>query len=368
MTSLRHWGCRHGGVEGGYRLDIHSRKTVEQALGGRALIRPAAPLACVVAGLALLVGCVDGQIDDLGDAQDVRDSSPARIPTSTIDLQVEFVNDRLSLRAQDVALKALLREIARQSSLVLVLHEPLDEPITLELHRLPLPEAMGRILRRQSFALHYIQPSSSAGNSDPARPSTLWVFAKGSEDDSNYDNDTEHSTPLDTAAIGGRNADELTAPLSLALEDEDARARAQAVSALADIGGDGAVAAMAQAMGDGDPAVRQEAVYALGDMGDLGDETAIQVLEQALMDPEENVREAAIEGFTDIGGDESARALAVTLNDEDASLGEEAVYALGEIGGETAIQLLQQTMATHASASIREAAAEILAELSGHQQ
>lgn len=158
------------------------------------------------------------------------------------------------------------------------------------------------------------------------------------------------------------DADAPIASLSVALVDEDAKVRLEAVTALTIIGGDQAAAALTTvALSDTDSVVRQEAIYALGE---IGTEDSIEVLKHALFDPDVSVREAAVDAFADIGGEKSALALAVALKDADASLRAEVVDALGEIGGQTAIRLLRQA-AMDQQNSVREEAADLLAELSG---
>lgn len=338
----------------------------DKSLDNCALILRAARLACLVAGLTVLVGFVE--------AQDTLEGVQAKTHASPGYLHVEIADDIVTVKARDVSVKDLLVAVARRSGLVLVLHDPLDERVTLELHRLHLPEAMRRILRDQSFALQYVQPLYSAGNSSDAHPSKLWVFSKGAGDNHASSDVTPAIEELQLDSINGKagrgqdaveglaalDADERIARLGPALADGDANVRLEAVSALANAGSDQAAAALATALSDGDSSVREETVDALGD---IGGKTAIQALVQALMDPDNEVREAAVEAFANIGGDESAVALAVALNDKDASLRAKAVDALGEIGGETAVSLLQQALADE-ERSIRETAAGFLAELS----
>ena len=150
------------------------------------------------------------------------------------------------------------------------------------------------------------------------------------------------------------------ASLGSPLVDEDAKVRLKAVTELTIDGGDQAVATLTTvALTDADPAVRQEAVYALGE---IRTDAAIETLKHSLQDPEARVREAAVDAFADVGGEKSARALAAVLNDPDASLRLEVVDALGEIGGQTAIRLLRQASADPHS-TVREAAIGRLAEL-----
>lgn len=306
-----------------------------------------ARLACLVAGAALLTGCVDA-----------RDAAPAPTRAPSAALHVELIDERLTVRARDVSVGELVDEIARRHGLVVISREPLDERVSLELERLALPEALGRILRHYSFALQAAQAPGGSRNGAEAAEGKLWVFSRAPVEtraslEARFTDRIEASDALD--------AEELIARSSLALGDHDARARLSAVSTLAEVGDQHAVAPLtAAALSDGEPSVREEAAYALGA---IGGQMSIDVLEQALIDPDGDVRGAAIDAFTQIGGDASARALAVALTDRDASLRADAVDALGEIGGETAIGLLRRALQDERSA-IRDAAAEYLAELS----
>lgn len=330
-------------------------------------------LACLVAGLTLL--------GEFAAAQDTLKGAQATMHASPSYLHVGIADNLVTVKTRDVAVHDLLEEIARHIGLAVVSHDYLDERITIEFHRLPLPEALGRVLRHQSFALEYPQPISSAGKSSHPLPSRLWVFSKEPGIVPGNNKDGRPSSPNVTSAIGVLRAElmsedprlrqaavkrlgalgvvEAVAPLSLALADEDEYVREAAIAAVADIGGEEAARALAIALQDEDPLLREEAVDALGE---IGGETAIHVLEQAFKDEEEDVREAAIAAVADIGGDEAVRVLAIALHDGNASLREKAVDALGEIGGETAIRVLEQALADH-DRSIRDAATKTLAEL-----
>lgn len=296
-------------------------------------------------------------------------------------LHVEISNDLVTLRAHNVGLHYVLDEIARRIDLMIVSHVPLDGRVTLELERLPLFEALRRILRGHSYLLHQARAATGASNANRGRSSTLWVFSDGSADDSDHTQAAGHSSSdtrsafevlqwelmsddirIRQEAIKGLRrlkTNEVVAPLSYALADEDRKVRVKAIYALAYIGGDDAVAALAATSGDENAWVRAETAYALGM---LGGDTAIQVLKHALHDADSDVRESAIEAFTEIGGGQSAQALAVALQDTDASLRVEAVEALAEIGGKTALRLLDQALQDQDYA-VRKAANEALTEL-----
>ena len=104
---------------------------------------------------------------------------------------------------------------------------------------------------------------------------------------------------------------------------------------------------------------RQEAIYLLGeDSGEL----SVNLLRNALADPDRDVREAAVETLGEIGGDEAAVAVAIALNDPDLDVREAAADPLGQIGGDVSIQLLRQ-MTADRHAVVREAAADNLEQL-----
>lgn len=330
-------------------------------------------LACVVIGVTLLVGLIGTSIA-------AEETQATTHPTSGY-LRVEIDDDIVTVVARDVSVKNILDEITRQSTLWVLLHSPLDERVTLALHRLPLPEVLRRVLGDHIFALHYARPPSSPGNSSRSRPNRLWVYSSGRADEGGDANGAENSLSPMTAAVDvlqprqsneaaklradsvvdslALDMEEKIAQLTFELEAEEKNSRIDAVSELADIGTDEAAETLAMPLNDNNPRVREEVVQALRK---IGGEVAIQLLEQAFHDPNEHVREAAIEALGDIGGEESTRALAIALRAEDSALREEAVYALGDIGGNTATHLIRQAL-TDSDSSVREAAAELLSEL-----
>jgi hypothetical protein len=255
-----------------------------------------------VLGLGVLAAFVGGAPNPAGgharaapDSTAVNESvRPAR-PTGY--RTVEVLHDRVTIHVADTPLRQILEELAQKSGLTLVSRDALLKRITLDVDRLPFDEALGVLLHDCSYALHRVgsmQVGAAAGGDDPARGTTLYVFA-------------------------ARSADFLS--------ERDA--------------GDAVERLGAAALTDTDASVRYQAVDALGEFGEV---RAIVLLQQALTDPEIDVREAAIDALGYIGGDESAAALATALNDESALLREEAVAALGNIGGPVASTLLQQAV------------------------
>ncbi len=314
-------------------------------------------------------------------AQHAFDDRQVSADSVTSYLHVDVSGDLVTLTAYNAGVGDVLDEIARQSRLIVVSHDPLAHRLTLEIERLPLSEALNRIMRGQSYLLYQAQAATGARNANHERPSTLWVFSGRSADDPDqtqaavrFASDPEYAIKVLQAelmsddihvrqqAIKGLRrleANEAIAPLSFALADENKEVRVMAIYALAHIGGDDAGAALATASGDENAWVRAESAYALGVVG--GD-IAIEVLKHALQDADSDVRQSAIEALTEIGGGQSARALAIALQDADAWLRVEALEALTDIGGETAVRLLNQALEDQDNA-VRKAANEALTEL-----
>jgi HEAT repeat protein len=107
-------------------------------------------------------------------------------------------------------------------------------------------------------------------------------------------------------------------------------------------------------------AIRSEAAHALGERGGPG---ATQTLQRMLADTDPAVRKSAVRALVDIGGDASALAIGALLSSIDTDLRLTAVEALGEIGGAYSAQLLQQAL-QDGHDIIRDAASQWLAEYS----
>ena len=95
-------------------------------------------------------------------AQDVFEDRQVSADSATSYLNVEMSDDLVTLTAHNVGVRDVLDEIARQSDLIVVSHAPLRGRLTLELERLPLFEALRRILRGQSYLLHQAQAVAGA--------------------------------------------------------------------------------------------------------------------------------------------------------------------------------------------------------------
>lgn len=241
---------------------------------------------------------------------------------------VWFADGCLTVKAQDVPLGELIDEIAKKSGVTVAKHVALDRRVSLEFHRLPLEQALRRILRHRSFVLEYAEPVPGQPSA-VARVRTLSILPQGHE---------RYSAKA--AAVR---------PMTSGPSEADVTARIWELQA---------------ALASGDAQTREEAVVELGESERA---EAVGPLSLALADANEDIREAAVFSLTDIGGAHAAKALDIALADRDPRVREAAVDALGEIGGEVAIALLERALSDKVK-FVREAAAEMLDELRGAPQ
>lgn len=270
---------------------------------------------------------------------------------------IEFANDRLSVKIEGIALRELLREIARQSGLTVMVSGPLEERVTIEFQQLLLDKGLRRILRRQNFVVEYAVPRHDEPPSTHARPKTLWVVAKGTPS-----HRMQHLV-VETRRAGA--TDEVD-PVDIrkwqaASKSEDVIDSVNAIEALGDSEHPDAVLSLRSALTDEDEEVREAAIAALTE---IGGEAAANALSIALRDDDVALREDAVAALGIIGGEAAAQALSIALYDGDVSIREDALAVLAEIGGEAAVRLLAQALADENEA-IREAAAKVLTGLEG---
>jgi hypothetical protein len=268
-------------------------------------------------------------------------------------MSVSLDNGLVSVSASSVPVRDVIEAIADQAGLRLVEQVELDQQVTLDIDRQPLPDALAVLLENDSYTLFQAIPSTD--NDADVIPGTLWVFSEGTSlapaatvfyeavlYQGTYREKKEAIREL--RRLGTPAA---VQALSLALGDEDARIRDTALSALSRIGSDEALAAIASAAQDSDPRVRGNAAAALAS-GDS--ETSAQYLAMALDDPDSRVRMAVIESLADVpfGAVPSELAVATlsrALEDEDPEVRMSAVDAMEEIGGNVAYQTLMQSHA-----------------------
>jgi len=127
-------------------------------------------LFCITAVLLCLVSIV--QAEDKQKAAKTQTQQSQRAPS------VQFDNDLLTVKADDVPLQEVLQEIARQSDLSVEGSGLLEDKITIQFDRLALDEGLRLILRRYSFALVYVQKAPEGTQPVVLQLESLRIAAK----------------------------------------------------------------------------------------------------------------------------------------------------------------------------------------------
>ncbi len=227
----------------------------------------------------------------------------------------------ISIEADNQSIRAILEELSRQTQLIVISEDALDELVSVQIHQPTLPEAIRSLLRQKSYLLHQIDHAFGSDDSGDKKYDRLWIF----------------SDEPDSDQPGWRTKASLRPD-----DDSDIETADYQILALSDDSGD-----------------REEAMVGFGEIAGSDN---IVYLQRGLSDPEKRVRQEAIESLIEIGGAESIHALSAVLHDPDDGIRIDAVDAMGEIGGQDAIRYLQMAM-TDENHTVREAAAEWLTEL-----
>ena len=284
-------------------------------------------LVSCIAVIALVSGC--GGRDD----NNVTSSNPpsahprAQAAGTTGELHLQVTDGQVSIKATDVALDRLLRELADRSGLTVVAEGPLLEPMTVRFERLSLNDAIHWILRDRNYTVGYAQPTTDGG---PSRPEIVFVLAKASveawvEPSTTSD---ERGALIDALTQTSLRIDRDEGIIAHAMAMDDATVRLEAVDALGEVAGDGAIEMLAHALSDQERAVREAAVQSLGN---IGGDAAATALAQALADPQPQVREEAVDALGAIDGEIARRLLHRALADRDEGVRETAAGLLGRL-------------------------------------
>jgi HEAT repeat protein len=153
--------------------------------------------------------------------------------------------------------------------------------------------------------------------------------------------DADASVRVEAASLlGPKDRKAALDVLTRELHSGDDDVKEDAVYALWNLGGEGAVEALEEAA-EMYPAVRKEALEALVD---LRGEAAVPVLARHLSDPEARVRRAVVESLGEIGGGSVIPDLIRAADDADIYVAKGAIRSLGRIGGERAVQYLTKSL------------------------
>ncbi|MGQ0595166.1 MAG: HEAT repeat domain-containing protein [Gammaproteobacteria bacterium] len=243
-------------------------------------------------------------------------------------LQIDFDHGLLSLAAHRAPWKRVLDRITEKTGIRFRSAAPLAGSVSLSIEPLPVRQALERLLGPGAdFICRYGPAIDSRGSQ--ALPQEVWILGgerfAGSEALANQGgrNVEEPGSPtVDSAFEVGRAVDETGA---------DSAAEQREIDTLVEL-----------AEGD-DPALRMQALSALGDRGAVDDGTVRSTLEAALADRDAGVRGQALQALAVRGGGEAVEHLRQALRDADASVRIVAVERVEP--KDEGIALLQEALA-----------------------
>lgn len=249
--------------------------------------------------------------------------------------------DLLTLEAQDAPLADVLRGLAEQKGVKVIGRPSADIRVSVRLERIPLDEALKRVLRDVPYIASYgptdarpssgllveirfLGPGSGAARAvaDPPPPSPAvdWVARAATS--------PERSGRVRAIQMlkRQRNPEATETLIGLMRGDVDPVVRERAAAALVDVGGREVASAFTAALTDTAVFVRVQAVRGLARI--QGNAAAETLVRAADADPDPPVRRAAVEALAGLSGERVRQALARAANDTDPDTRQRALDAL----------------------------------------
>ena len=258
---------------------------------------------------------------------------------------VAYEGGLISLRADDVPLDFVIQEIAARAELRFVQHIALDRHISVAFESVPLPEVLAELLQEDSYQLYASVDAREAPADGEPIPGALWIFARGSA--------------FAPAAL---------AYLEIALLEGGSAEQREAIRELRRLGTPEAVQVLSQALGDPDASIRGLAMEALTRIGGddalaaiasvtaddnplargraaeaiamAGGNSARAYLDMALHDPDPRVRAAAIDSFVELNDERTRAMIRDALHDPNPNVRERAVDVLENLEDEAMFDAL----------------------------
>jgi len=250
-------------------------------------------------------------------------------------------DNRLTVSAKDVPLRAVLEKIAQQAGISIVLKGSAENRVSAEFSGIGIEEGIRRLTRGLSCVFLY---DLKGGSTATWEMISVFLFAETGDQ------------RVTTFAPGSSLEGPVTSGSEAILADSDEEGIDRLCVAAMD--NEGAFSQLAElAIGGEDSEIRVRAVEALDR---LGNERTRNPLIQALEDENAEVRVASVRALADFRDEKVTRALArAALEDDNPSVREEAVFALAQVGGKNATEALERAL-TDRVEFVRRVAAEAL--------
>ena len=250
--------------------------------------------------------------------------------TNAAPFLIQWEEQLLTVKVKNRSLSEVLREIAAQTGIVVIIRAPLEEIVSEEFSNLSLEKGLKKLSRNFNHVFVYgsrnevekavemravilypkiaeklsrktktspIEPKKRPSQQQTKNP---WDYLIKSMQDEDPDN-REEAVELLASSKDGRALDPL---IEVMLHDEDEDVRASAAEGLAELGDKKAIDSLIRALEDSSAEVRESVIEALAE---LGGEEIITPLRGALSDEDEDVREVAEDALDDVTNRSSRR-------------------------------------------------------------
>lgn len=224
---------------------------------------------------------------------------------------IEVRDDRLTVKLHGLPWAVVLKELQRQTGLAFRVQGQREETVTVAFEDLPLEQGLRRLFRNTN--LIFLYTGAKDGQGSGSRLAQVWILPRG------------EGSLAETGQAPQRPLRDQEAPLRALPRHAPAPKQGQ------EPGSEGK--ALIEALQDPDNGVRERAVEALGG---IASPWAIKALGMALENESAAVRERAVEALVRLGGERAIDALKRALQNDDANVREAASDALWQLTGKRA--------------------------------
>ena len=235
-------------------------------------------------------------------------------------MKIRVEEDLVTAEFQNIPIQTALEEFAARSGVVFEVPLQDNDPISLSLFRVPLAEAVQRLVGQGNSILYYER--TDAGSSRIHFVRVLKRSPKAAQASLRY---------IGTGAITKSGEDTIDSPdhaVKVLAEGKSADVRQKAVEVLVASKSELAVPALTAATRDAAPEVKAAAVEGLAS---LGARSALPQIIKCLKDSHPGVRRSAIDALALLGDAENLKDLRPMGHDQDASVAAAAEIAIKQL-------------------------------------
>jgi len=233
-------------------------------------------------------------------------------------MKIRVEEDHVTANIRDALLQSILEELAAQSGVVFEIPVQVNPPVSVSLYRVPLREAIQRMVARNN-AFFYYEQDATAGS----RIQLVRIFGRTKGEASlRY---------IGTGAPTKRAEDPMETPeqaLKALDESTSLEKRQKAVEILVVAKGETAIQGLTKALRDPAPEVRVAAIEGLAGMGVR---SALPQFQQALKDGHPGVRLSAVQAIALLGDATHVKDVEPLARDKDGSVAAAAQIAVRKL-------------------------------------